>query len=446
MSLKFRKLKIGMVNLILDFLEGQDVAVKYSKQVVEHLRKERGADVVEYPEPLANRGQAVKAWKKFKAENVDGVILFNGTFSTGELTAEIVRNLDCPFALWGLGELALAGKNFSGSMVGVMAAGTLFKNLGKRFTFIYGPVGEERAKKKLGIFVAALRGIAYLREASIGVIGMRPDGFEISSFDELAVKKLFGTEITKVSMYDFTSRIKAVDEKEIDRDMEVQKKIFDIKDKDLKEARGLSRVYLALKKVVEEKNIQSYAPDCWPELRDNDKTPICPANGRMNAEGVMASCECDVDGSLTLMLQHAITGTTPWWADFVNLIETNDTLLWWHCGNAPYDLSTKKPVIEQVFGGLAQTASLRDGTATVCRMDSMKGEYVIHAGVGEVVETAPLLRGSNLSIRMKGGNMAFVESLLANGIPHHNGLVYGNIIEELKEFAHLMNIPIVVKT
>jgi len=71
---------------------------------------------------------------------------------------------------------------------------------------------------------------------------------------------------------------------------------------------------------------------------------------------------------------------------------------------------------------------------------------VIHAGVGEVVETAPLLKGSNLSIRMKGGNMAFVESLLANGIPHHNGLVYGNIIEELKEFAHLMNIPIVVKT
>jgi L-fucose isomerase-like protein len=46
---------------------------------------------------------------------------------------------------------------------------------------------------------------------------------------------------------------------------------------------------------------------------------------------------------------------------------------------------------------------------------------------------------------MKGGNMAFVESLLNNGIPHHNGIVYGDIIEELKEFANLMNIPIIVK-
>ena len=46
---------------------------------------------------------------------------------------------------------------------------------------------------------------------------------------------------------------------------------------------------------------------------------------------------------------------------------------------------------------------------------------------------------------MKAGNMEFVESLLNNGIPHHNGLVYGNIIEELKEFANLMRIPIIVK-
>jgi L-fucose isomerase-like protein len=41
--------------------------------------------------------------------------------------------------------------------------------------------------------------------------------------------------------------------------------------------------------------------------------------------------------------------------------------------------------------------------------------------------------------------MKFVESLLANGIPHHNALVYGNYLEELKEFASLMKIPIVIQ-
>jgi L-fucose isomerase-like protein len=326
-----------------------------------------------------------------------------------------------------------------------MAAGALFKNLDKRFTFIYGPIEDEKAQRKLGIFVRVIKAIAYLKEASIAVIGMRPDGFEISDYDELAVKKLFGTEITKLSLYTLNKIMKEIDEKEIDADMEVQKQIFDIRNNDLQEARGLSKVYLALKKAFKDKNIHSYAPDCWPELRDNDKTPICPANGRMNAEGIMASCECDVDGSLTLMLEHALSGSTPWWADFVNFIAENDTLLWWHCGNAPYNLSTQKPVIERVFGGLAQTAAMKSGTATICRLNSIRGEFTLHVGTGEVVETKPLLKGSNLSIRMKGGNMKFVESLLRNGIPHHNGIVYGDILDEMKEFAHLMNIPIVVQ-
>ena len=359
--------------------------------------------------------------------------------------AEITRTRGCPFAWGGIGELPLASRNFTGSMVGVMAAGALFKNFDKPFSFIYGPVSDPQAQRRLGAFTGAVRAIAYLREATIGVIGMRPDGFQIAGFDELAVKKVFGTEITKISMYEFTNTIRAVEEKDVDRDMEIQKKIFDIPAKGLTEARGLSRVYLAVKKVAQERNLQSYAPDCWPELRDNDHTPICPANGRMNAEGVMASCECDVDGSLTLMLEYALSGTTPWMADFVNLIQENDTLLFWHCGNGPHDLSNGKPKIEQVFGGPAQVHSLKAGTATVCRLNSIRGEFTMHAGVGEVVAGEPLLKGTNLTIRMKGGNMKFVESLLANGIPHHNALVYGNYLEELKEFASLMKIPIVIQ-
>ncbi|MFB0520408.1 MAG: hypothetical protein ACETWD_03140 [Desulfatiglandales bacterium] len=445
MSVNFRKLRIGFVNLILEFLEGQDVAIEYSNSAKEYLRNELDVTVVEYPEPLAQRSQAIEAWKKFKAEDVDAVILFNGTFSTGELTAEMIRNLDCPFALWGIGELALQSMSFTGSMVGLMAAGTIFKNMDKPFAFIYGSIEDKRAKEKVNVFISAVRGVSYLKEATIAVIGMRPDGFEISDFDELAIKRLFGTEITKVSLYTFSKMMKDIDEKDIDRDTETQKRIFDIKDEDLVEARGLSRVYLALKRVVEEKNIQSYAPDCWPELRDIDRTPICPANGRMNVEGVMASCECDVDGSLTLMLEYALSGSTPWWADFVNLIEENDALLWWHCGNGPYNLSSQKPVIERVFGGLSQTAAMKEGTATICRLNSIRGEFTIHAGVGEVIETKPLLKGSNLLISMKCGNMEFIESLLHSGIPHHNGLVYGDILAELKEFANLMNIPIIVK-
>lgn len=447
MEINFRKLKIGFINLVIDSVEKEDYksAIKLAEDAKKYFKDQLSVEIIEYNGPVTNYSQAVNVWKLCKANNVDAVVLFNPTFNFGNLTAEIIRNLEVPFLLWGTEEVGLQSGHFTGSMAAVLASGTIFKNLNKKYTFVFGSIKNGDAKNKVNIFANVVRGIAYLKEAIIGVIGMRPDGFEISDYDELSIKKIFGTEIVKISIYSFSNIVKGIGKKAIDDDMEIQKKIFEINDENLIEARELSKMYLALKKVIEEKGIKSYAPDCWPEFRDVDKCSLCPANGRFNSEGIMASCECDLDGSLTLMLQYAITGTTPWFADFLNIIKDNDTLLFWHCGNAPYTLSKSKPVIERVFGGLGQVSSLKSGIATVCRLNSIRGEYAIHAGIGEVVETRPLLKGSNLSIRMKGGNMEFVKSMLENGIPHHNGIVYGDILEELKEFANLMDIPIVIK-
>ena len=441
-----KKLKLGFVNLTLDFLEEEDLntAQKMAADAKAYISEKLNAAIVESAPSVNSRTMSNAAWKLFKAENVDAVIIFNGTFSTGEVAAEIVRNLDVPFLIWGIEEFAIKKHNFTGSMVGVLPQGSILVNFGKKFSFVYGNISKQSAKDKVRIFINAVRAIAYLKESSIGVIGMRPDGFEISDFDELAIKNKFGTTITKVSMYAFTGMIKNIAEKDVDEDMKTQQKIFDISKENLEEARGLSKVYLAVKKVVEERNLQSYAPDCWPELRDIDKTPICPVNGRMNAEGIMASCECDVNGSLTLMMQYAMTQSTPWLADLVNYLEEKDAILFWHCGNGPYDLAASKPRIERVFGGLSETSSSKAGIATVVRLNSIRGQYTIHAGIGEVIDSELYLKGSNLTIKMRNGNMGFIESLLLNGIPHHNGIVYGDIIPEVKEFANLMDIPVII--
>jgi len=442
----FKKLKFGFVNLTLDFLEENDLktAVKFATDTKDYLQKELGVLIVESAPSINSRVLSNAAWKTFKAENVDAVIIFNGTFSTGEVTTEIVRNIDVPYLIWGIEEFAIEKHNFTGSMVGTLPQGSIFANFGQKFSFIYGNISKKPVKDKLRVFVNTVRAILYLREGTIGVIGMRPDGFEISDFDELAIKKKFGTSITKVSMYTFTNTIKAVTQKEIDEDMKVQHKILNIKKEDEEEVRGFSKAYLALKKVVQERNLDSYAVDCWPEMREIDKTPVCPANGRLNAEGIMASCECDVNGALTLMMEFAMSQSTPWLADLVNYVEKKDSILFWHCGNGPHDLFEDKPRVERGFGSLIQTASMRSGTVTICRLSSIKGKYLLHAAVGEAVKSNLYLKGSNLTVNIKNGNMNFIESLMFNGIPHHNGIVYGNIIPEIKEFANLMNIPLII--
>ena len=108
MLTNFKKLKFGFVNLSLDFLEAEDLAmaIKYAADAKAYLKKEMEVSVVESAPSVFNRSLSNTAWKFFKAENVDAVVIFNGTFSTGEVAAEIVRNLDVPYLIWGIEEFA----------------------------------------------------------------------------------------------------------------------------------------------------------------------------------------------------------------------------------------------------------------------------------------------------------------------------------------------------
>ena len=77
---------------------------------------------------------------------------------------------------------------------------------------------------------------------------MRPDGFQIAGADELAIKKLFGTEIINISTYTFSKMMKQIEDNEVKQDLERQKEIFKIREEDLKDIAGISRMYLTLKK------------------------------------------------------------------------------------------------------------------------------------------------------------------------------------------------------
>ena len=239
--------------------------------------------------------------------------------------------------------------------------------------------------------------------------------------------------------------VDSVDKKDIDADMKIQKEIFDISKSDLENSRKLSGIYLATKKLTREYGLNAIAPQCWPELRIDRKTPMCSANGRITADGIMASCECDMDCALTMLLLYALTGNTPWTADFLNLIEEKDAILWWHCGNASYNLSDQKPFLEVVYEGLAQTAAMRAGKGTVCRINHYKDGFELFAAAGDVIGSKPMLKGSNMFMKMAGGNMEFIKLMLDSGVPHHTAIVYGDISEQLKEFANLMNLPSILR-
>ncbi len=442
---EFRKLRIGFANLqMLNVFEkeAEEKAVSLAGEAKKFLQQDLNVEVLCNMAAVTNIDEASQTWQFFKSSNADAVILFSGTFSLSNLMAEIIRNLEVPFLAWGLDEYLIDKRVLAGSMIGLMPTGAICKALKKKFSFAYGSPGDMKAREAVKSFTDVVRAIAYMQSSKVGLMGARPDGFEIAGFDELSIKRIFGTTINKFSMTEVLDTIDAIEDKAIDEDMEIQKKILNIKDKDIKESRKLSQIYLGLKQMVEKYKINSYAPQCWPELRMDRRTPMCTANGRFSAEGVMASCECDMDCALSMLLLHALTdGGTPWTADFVNMIKDNGSILFWHCGNASYNLSDDKPEIEVVYEGLAQTAALKPGAATVLRLNHFEGSFQVFAGLGEVIRSKPLLKGSNMYLKMRRGNIEFVEDMLREGVPHHCVLVYGDVTKQLQEFANLKSLP-----
>ncbi len=224
---EFRKLRIGFANLqMLNVFEkeAEEKAVSLSDEAKKFLEKDLNVEVFCNMPAVTNLDEAAQTWQFFKSGNVDAVILFSGTFSLSNLMAEIIRNLEVPFLAWGLDEYLIDKRVLAGSMIGLMPTGAICKALKKKFSFAYGSPGDMKVREKVKSFTDVVRAIAYMQSSKIGLMGARPDGFEIAGFDELSIKRIFGTTINKFSMTEVLDTIDSIGAKEIDADMEIRKK------------------------------------------------------------------------------------------------------------------------------------------------------------------------------------------------------------------------------
>ena len=82
------------------------------------------------------------------------------------------------------------------------------------------------------------------------------------------------------------------------------------------------------------------------------------------------------------------------------------------------------------------TEALPIGDIIIC--SDLKNDGTIEEKI--IIERKSL---RDLSASIKDGRYE-EQSYRLNGIPHHNGIVYGDLTQELKEYANLINIPIIM--
>ena len=115
----------------------------------------------------------------------------------------------------------------------------------------------------------------YLQKAKIGLIGYQAPGFQDLHPNPFVMRKTFGPLLLHIGMTDYVNEAKSVDQESVDSDIRHVTDHLRLPFKSDADGFGISgpgdvtassRHYLAMKRFIENENLDGVAIRCWPEL------------------------------------------------------------------------------------------------------------------------------------------------------------------------------------
>lgn len=208
-----------------------------------------------------------------------------------------------------------------------------------------------------------------------------------------------------------------------------------------------ARLYLVLKELMKEQKYDYATIKCWPEMGNLHTTP-CAVLGRLMDEGVSIGCEGDVDAGIAALVQNVLTDKPTFITDLINLDEKENTVTFWHCGNAAPSLHNQKDGVKMcnhpLLGqGTAFWCSLKEGSITAARFTNIDGVYRLFLLKGTAVPTVRNTRGAMVNVKIDTPVLELVKEIAEQGMSHHYSLVWEDVAEQMELVANLLHIPVI---
>jgi L-fucose isomerase-like protein len=348
-----------------------------------------------------------------------------------------------PIILWATPERRDGEKCSSCSLVAQHLWASVFRQVKHPFELAYGDPDDEATRGSLAQAIDIARAVAKLRATKIGLIGTHAPGFLAMQADMFTLRKQLGVQLHDLSLTQFIERCKAIDESEVERDVE--------------SARGLrlpmsggvsaddfamnSRYYLAMKQLIAEERLDALALQCWPELPNIAQWPYL-ALSRLADEGFACSMEGDCDGALTCHLAHLLNLGDGFITDWLE--HDDETIFFWHAGTMPLGMC-EKPSLATHFNinkPLVVDGSLRvDEPVTIARLFRVDDRYHLTAFEGQTIAPRRHITGNTALARVDGGNVRRrFDDLCHAGMPHHPVVFYGRHAEAFRRVARALDV------
>ena len=430
-----RKIRLGIVCFARETFDYKAAAEIYRNLVVDV----QALEAVEWEiiqDLVISVEEAQAAAKRLAESRLDAIVCISGTFHLGHLVLEIRKLCKLPLLLWGLDELPYdGGKIRLNSVCGVnLNASNLYKAGIDDYRITVGPRIDE-------VWVDAIRVIVALRESHVGLLGYRAHGFFNLSVDDpslYASASVLVDHYELSDVYGFAVEALAVAAREAQL-----RALFDVSALSKDQVLKVAELSAKLDAFCAKHRIDALAIRCWPEFARDFGISPCAAMSLLQSEGRILACEGDLEGALSMLVQKAIGGETPYLFDFSQIDIAKNFALLWHCGVAPcnlWDGCSVRSLDTYFAGGKGVTAGfvLKSGDISIARIDSARGRKRLFLQRARSVPMDKELTGTYLKAIFEKPVKEVLDVVAKNGIAHHASMVYGDYVEPLRLAAGLL--------
>jgi L-fucose isomerase-like protein len=416
---------------------------EYAHSLVEGFADSAPANQVELitcPELLESESDIPSITRFFAEKKLDALCLVPGNFTLDHIMPLLAQAINLPTVLWGI-----PTRRAWGALVAVQQTMFPFYELGLRYRFVVGDVGDTRAWEKTLAYARGAALVQRMKGLRVGLMGWRPQGMSDVVFDELALREVFGVQVVNVGLTRYTRTVDGLAVEQVESAWRALRPTFDLEGAPEEVALYGVRSYLAMKQLTAEENLGAMTVECF---HDHLGGP-CLGCSLSNDEGIAASCESDVPSAVMMAAGQILSGEPTFHVDILNTDMQANLAIMHHCGNLPRRLAAEpwplrlRPIPEHIgpgaYGPTIQ-ATMKPGPVTVTNLVGRHGTIRVCALEAETIAHELEFPGSAAKVVFPFDLGEALEALGNAGYGHHFVLVRGHLSRELSEWCRLLDI------
>lgn len=431
--------RLGVVVSTWSHEDGQEFAANLP-QLFPSTAPQHKVELITCPKLLEYEKDIAEIVGFFHDKDIDALCLIPGNFTLDQVLPLMAQGIDLPTILWGLPTMEAWG-----ALVCVQQTLYVFKELGLPYCYVVANLGDDRAWETI---LSYARGAALMRRLKglrVGIVGWRAQGMSDMTFDELALREIFGVQVVNVGLTRYTRAIDTVPGPEVDQLWDQLKPGFDTTNVSDDVARYGVRSYVALKRLVSEDALQAMTIECF---HDHLGGP-CLGCSLLNDQGIAAACESDVPGAVLMAAGQLLSGEPTFHVDIITADLAGNSAILHHCGNLPRRLAADlnkvalRAIPEHIgpgaYGPTVQ-ASMRPGPITLANLVGRRGNMRISIMEAMVVPYELEFPGSAAKAVFPFDLAQGLQDLGRWGSGHHFVVIDGHVANDLARWSELVGI------